>query len=405
MQILSTYSYFVSFRDTKEIVFYNAYHLTEPMTRYSVSPSEPGRLCTSNVTYLLYEDLTTKPRQLRWLDCTVSPHPAPLQAGVSITYTRHASLVDICCVRRGYGSFLVTARGFHGIDAYNVTSSKLEWSIIGKLPGMKKGLCAWALTTDNAGTLLVADKGNKCIQMFSTEGMYLRCLSRSTLGVLWAIHWWSSEGTLLCAHKKDDTFYISMVPEREVGESGPEVPSFGLIREAEPGVPGLEPVELPSAVMSGPQIATTHHSNKQLEAGPVLQPEIEPEPGVPGLEPVVLPSSTPRKEQGPTQATPEVPKIIELQNNRVTELEEPSSQTPSKEMESSQETVVSDWELSMEEDMDAELGGDDGDEPMVEIMVVDSPEPTKNVIEGPFIVEDAYLSNYEGKALFTDNEI
>lgn len=358
------------------------------MTRYSVAPSEPGRLCTSSVTFLLYEDLTTKPRQLRWLDCTVYPSAPPLQAGVSVTYTRHASLVDICCVRHGYGAFLVTARGFHGIDAYNVTSSKLEWSVIGKIPGMKKGLCAWALTTDNVGTLLVADKGNKCIHMYSTEGMYLRFISRSTLGVLWAIHWWSSEGTLLCAHKKDDTFYVSMVPEREVGETGREVLRLESEKQTEPGVPGLEPVKLPSVIMVGPQNTTAQKQNKQPDAEPIVQPEIESEPSVPGLEPVVLPTSTstPRK--------PEVQRTADLPNTKDNELEQTTSPKPSKEMESSQETVVSDLELSMEEDMDAEPSNDE--EPLVEVMVVDSPEPT-NVIEGPFIVEDAYLSNYEGK--------
>ena len=383
----------MSYRETKEIVFYNAYHLPEPMMRYSVAPSEPGRLCTSAVTFLLYEDLTTKLRQLRWLDCSVTPAPPPIQVGVSVTYTRHASLVDICCVQRGYGAFLVTARGFHGIDAYNVTSSKLEWSVIGKLPGMKKGLCAWALTTDNVGTLLVADKSNKCIQMFSTEGMYLRFLSRSTIGVMWAIHWWSSEGTLLCAHKKDEKFYVTMVPERKVGEAGPEVPNWELTREAEPGVPGLEPVELPSAIMAD-LYTTTLSSDKQQERGPVAQLEIEQEPGVPGIEPVVLPSSTPRKEQGPALATPEVPRTMDLQNNRDPELKEAAPQKPIKDMESSQETVVSDLELSMEEDMDAEQSEDE--EPIVEIMVVDSPEPTTNVFHGPCVAEDAYLANYEG---------
>ena len=369
------------------------------MMRYSVAPSEPGRLCTSNVTFLLYEDLTTKPRQLRWLDCTVFPSPPALQAGVSVTYTRHASLVDICCVRQGYGTLLVTARGFHGIDAYNAASSKLEWSVIGKIPGMKKGLCAWALTTDNMGTLLVADKGNKCIQMFSTEGMYLRFISGSNLGVIWAIHWWSPEGTLLCAHKKDDTFYVSIVPEMAVGETRPEVPRLEPEIETEPGVPGrepvepgvpgLEPVELPSAIMAAPQNTTAHTLNKPLEVDPIVQPEIEPEPepGVPGLETVVLPTSTstPRK--------PEVPRTVDLPNTKDTHPEQTASPKPSKETESSQETLVSDLELSMEEDMDAEPSNDE--EPMVEVMVVDSPEPT-NIIESPFTVEDTYLSNYEG---------
>ena len=214
---------------------------------------------------------------------------------------------------------------------------------------------------------------------------------------MWAIHWWSSEGTLLCAHKKDEKFYVSMVPEREVGETGPEVPSLDLVGEAEPGVPGLEPVELPSAIMVGLN-TPTHTSSEQPETGTVVQLTIEQELGVPGIEPVVLPSSTPRKEQGPTQATPEVPRTMDLQSSKDTELEEAAAQKPVKEVESSQETVVSDLELSMEEDIDAEPSEDE--EPVIEIMVVDSPEPTKNVFDGPSIAEDAYLSNYEGNLLW-----
>ena len=90
---------------------------------------------------------------------------------------------------------------------------------------------------------------------------------------------------------------------------------------------------------------------------------------------------------------------MDLQNNRDIHLEEAAPQKPNKEMESSQETVVSDLELSMEEDMDAEQMDADpseDDEPTVEIMVVDSPEPINNIFHGPSFAEDAYLSNYEG---------
>ena len=177
-----------------------------------VAPDEPGRLCASTSTFLLYEDQSQKPRQLKWLDCT-KKYPTTPTIGINVTYTRHASLVDICCVQNRNQQLLVTARGFHGVDAYDRISSKLEWSVIGKLPGMTKGICAWAVTTDGCGQIFVGDKGNTCVQVVASDGLHLRTIKKPEFGKIWGVCWMERCGYIICSHKKDERYYISAVRE------------------------------------------------------------------------------------------------------------------------------------------------------------------------------------------------
>ena len=82
----------------KRIVFYDICDLTKVVMVHPVGPDEPGRLCTSTFSFLLYEDQSQKPRQLKWLDCS-KMYPTVPKGGLSMTCTRHASLIDFCCAQ------------------------------------------------------------------------------------------------------------------------------------------------------------------------------------------------------------------------------------------------------------------------------------------------------------------
>ena len=244
-----------------------------------------------------------------------------------MTCTRHASLIDFCCVQHHFQQLVITARGFHGVDAYDLTSSRLEWSVIGRLPGMTKGICAWAVTTDTYGQIFVSDKGNTCVQVVATDGLHLRTIRKPELGQLLGLRWVSRTGYLICSHKKDEMFHISVIRE--------------MMEQEENEVP---PVEAPTVEV--PPVETL------TKVPPVEAPPVEAQ-----LEEVQLKSVTPVDMPADVMT-------IEPQ-------QEPPTREPAvEEKESSQE--VSDLELSITEDMDIS----DNEDSDGEIIVVDSTEAT-----------------------------
>ena len=239
-----------------------------------------------------------------------------------MTCTRHASLIDFCCVQHHFQQLVITARGFHGVDAYDLTSSRLEWSVIGRLPGMTKGICAWAVTTDTYGQIFVSDKGNTCVQVVATDGLHLRTIRKPELGQLLGLRWVSRTGYLICSHRKDEMFHISVIREMTEQEEN-EVP----------------PVEAPTVEV--PPVET-------LTKVPPVEAQLE-EVQLKSVTPVDMPADV---------------MTIEPQ-------QEPPTREPAvEEKESSQE--VSDLELSITEDMDIS----DNEDSDGEIIVVDSTEAT-----------------------------
>ena len=88
-------------------------------------------------------------------------------------------IADITLAQDGGEEFLISAHWASGIFSFKTRTGQLEWSVTGKLPGMKKDLYASSITSDGHGNLFVCDRGNSCMQMFSvSDGQYLGCLFR-----------------------------------------------------------------------------------------------------------------------------------------------------------------------------------------------------------------------------------
>ena len=101
-----------------------------------------------------------------------------------------------------------------GVQVYNLKTKQMEWSVEGRLPGMKKFLKAQGLTADDQGHLFVCDDNNKCVQMFNVvDGRYLGTLIKSGkqgLGGPIRIRWCSRISSFVIIHWKNGKCWISV---------------------------------------------------------------------------------------------------------------------------------------------------------------------------------------------------
>ena len=197
----------------REIAFHDVDDLGVVVQTFSVSPRRPGRLCTVSSTTLLYIDDSTMPREVLWLDCTTSP-PEPT-SGRHITHTQDDVISDLCCVQHPNKQLLITVHKSGGINSYNTSSNKREWCVRGELTERDENICPRRIVTDGCGHLFVIDRGNDCVQMFSTDSVYMGRLLREErcFGRLSKIDWCSDTSSLVVLHKRNRKYEISRVQE------------------------------------------------------------------------------------------------------------------------------------------------------------------------------------------------
>ena len=184
-----------------KIDFHDEVNLDKVLLSRIVSPHWPGELCTSpstRTTTLIYHDKSQNSQGIIWLDCAVSP---PQQIKVmgfqqlkqihEMTYTRN----------------LLVATDGHGIQAFDSSSGQPKWSI-------ERNMNPKALSADGRGHLFVSDSANTSIEVVSTDGNYKVCLIKAGeqgLGVPMRIRWCDTTGSLIVAHCKNKTMFLSIV--------------------------------------------------------------------------------------------------------------------------------------------------------------------------------------------------
>ena len=147
----------------------------------------------------------------KWLDCNYYP-PTPTDKRTNIR-SRNGFLQDVCCVMRGEKELLVTTHNHEGVRAHLAGTDKLEWCFPGRQPGMDRVINAVGITDNGRGQLFFCDTNNGCIQMLSTEGIFLgTVLSRGEqrLGNPMRIRWCSETRSLVIAHEKHGLFSLSI---------------------------------------------------------------------------------------------------------------------------------------------------------------------------------------------------
>ncbi len=173
-----------------------------------------GMMCAVTQNIVLYEDLFRTPSCIRWLDCTnKQAGPAP---GKEAIQTRNENIYDMCCIQNESKLLLVTVdpepSGKKAINAYNLDSGKLQWTLSGKLGKMKSKMCPRSICTDNFEKLYVLDENNNCIVVISLDGKYIDSILNGDEVISDAdwIRW--TNGNQLVVHHSDiqDIQYISL---------------------------------------------------------------------------------------------------------------------------------------------------------------------------------------------------
>ena len=194
--------------------------LEKPVLVLPTGPHQPERLYSPSGAKLLYEDCSKVPRQIRWLDCSISP---PLVTDV--TTTGQHTLHDLCFVDSGAGKrLLIVCDSKQGVCAYDAISNQLAWRA--KSTEIKLKRNDWQMSAQGVAAdeesfyLYVCDVNNRCVQMFSmTDGRYMGTLlpddGEPLLGDMTCISWCKDTQSIAVAHCTDDnqwkvTFIIPM---------------------------------------------------------------------------------------------------------------------------------------------------------------------------------------------------
>ena len=156
-------NFFFYCRDGQTIEFITE---TAHVSKY-VTPSKPGALCMALGSRLFFADELTG--DIFQLDCSKMP-PARVPG---FTPTQETGIYDLCYVTHQNKDLIITTSGERGISAYRPGTGELLWKNMGILPGTERVMYACGVTADRRGHIFVCDSGNECIQLFSTDGMYL----------------------------------------------------------------------------------------------------------------------------------------------------------------------------------------------------------------------------------------
>ena len=117
---------------------------------------------------------------------------------------RSGKIKDICFFKENNKEIVICLyRGLKGIYARN-WSNQLLWSVDGAISGQQEIVCV-SVATNGHGHLFVCDDGNKCIQLFSTDGLYIGRLVKAGehgLGEPRLVRWCKKSSSLVIAHTK-----------------------------------------------------------------------------------------------------------------------------------------------------------------------------------------------------------
>ena len=173
----------------------NVYKLLQNYDRQNLKPL---KLFTKFSLELLFQEKSSY--RLHHLDCATD-NPC-LKKETIIGVGLH--LKDMCLVTKKEGEVLICL--FDGADGIYATnwSNQLLWGVEGTVGGKKEIKCV-SVATDGAGNLFVCDGANTCIQLFSTDGLYIGCLVRQGehgLGEPRLVRWCKKSSSLIVAHSK-----------------------------------------------------------------------------------------------------------------------------------------------------------------------------------------------------------
>ena len=187
---------------------------------HSVAPSKPGALCSAKSHVLLFAE-HHEYKVIRWLDCS----KLPLKPYDLMAKTKKEMLwsPDICYVDGADKQLIVAVDKSGQIHAYNSATGRLEWVVenkgldCGRFPtkrhirltatsGMEKAMAPEAVTADDRGHLFICDSRNSCIQVFTTDGVYLGAILKERekeFHLQMKARWSTTTSSLVICHSPD----------------------------------------------------------------------------------------------------------------------------------------------------------------------------------------------------------
>ena len=191
------------------IDFYDVRDLRAVLQSYSVAPDYPGRLCRCpSPGTLVYADCKKDKQVVKWLDCSSYPPSfINIQTNIQVQLADKYFIQDKCLVTDGEKDLLVTTHNYGGVHAYIAGTDELKWRVSKTVGGhLSRGMNAVGVTTNGRGQLFICDVDNSCIQMFSTDGTFLRTVVSSgeqMLGLPLKITFCSRTRSLLLSHSRE----------------------------------------------------------------------------------------------------------------------------------------------------------------------------------------------------------
>ena len=195
-----------------KIDFHDFDDLDEVIYSYSVAPDKPGDIIEVFPGGVLYVDQFKKPCEIKWLDCYAAcPKPNTSQNTI---HTNSEKAQNLCYVKDGNKKLLFFVGVKRELNAFDIESDKLEWCVKGRLPENSEVFVPFSITADGNGHIFVCDLGNRCIQMFSASGKYMRALMKEgdqDIGMPTIVYWNKTKSCLMVLHIHSDLWHVSKV--------------------------------------------------------------------------------------------------------------------------------------------------------------------------------------------------
>ena len=193
-----------------KIDFHDFDDLDNVIYSHSVAPDKPGDIIEVFAGCVLYVDELKKPCEIKWLDCTcASPKPNSRQNTI---HTNSEKAQNMCYITDNNKKLLFFVNVQRELNAFNIENDKLEWCVKGKLPNNSEVFVPFSLTADGNGHIFVCDVGNRCIQMFSTNGRYMHALIKEgeqDIGMPMVINWNKTRSCLMVLHIHSDLWHVN----------------------------------------------------------------------------------------------------------------------------------------------------------------------------------------------------
>ena len=189
--------------------------LEEEMHSYEVEHEHPISGSTSFKSLLFYQCNSHGNSNVKLLDCSTLPPKLSDKFWLYVGRDdKKARFIEgMCCVQQGDGLLLICTVIINyevgGLLACSVVEEECseQWYLEGKLTGMETEMRPTEVTTDGKGEIFVLDTANKCVQMFSIDGIYEGViLKEGQHGINTPCHiaWCVKTSSLIVAHKDEN---------------------------------------------------------------------------------------------------------------------------------------------------------------------------------------------------------